>query len=437
MPALREKILDLVKEYWAEKFGQPSFDPHKDVVRYAGRVFDAAELVALVDASLDFWLTEGRFCESFAGKLADFLGVGNVLLTNSGSSANLLAISALTSHKLKDRRLRPGDEVITVAAGFPSTVAPILQNRLVPVFVDVHLPTYNVDVAALERAISPKTRAIFLAHTLGNPFDVDKVQALAKQHGLWLIEDNCDALGSTYRGKYTGTFGHLATFSFYPAHHITTGEGGAVATDDEELARLLRAFRDWGRDCYCAGGENNTCGKRFSQQFGTLPLGYDHKYVYSEIGYNLKMTEMQAAIGACQIDKLPAFCDKRRANFAAYNAFLGQYQKHLLLPKATEGADPAWFTYIVSVRPDAPFSRNELVSFLNQNRIETRNIFAGNMVRQPAFAALDPGAFRIAGTLDNTDFVMNNTFFLGTYPGLTPAMLALIADRFREFVAER
>jgi CDP-6-deoxy-D-xylo-4-hexulose-3-dehydrase len=292
-------------------------------------------------------------------------------------------------------------------------------------------------VAALERAISPKTRAIVLAHTLGNPFDLDAVQALAKQHGLWLIEDNCDALGSTYRGKYTGTFGHLATFSFYPAHHITTGEGGAVVTDDEELARLLRAFRDWGRDCYCAGGENNTCGKRFGQQFGTLPLGYDHKYVYSEIGYNLKMTEMQAAIGTCQIDKLPSFCDKRRANFAAYNAFLGQYQKHLVLPKATEGADPAWFTYIVSVRPEAPFSRNELVSFLNQNRIETRNIFAGNMVRQPAFAALDPGAYRVAGTLDNTDFVMNNTFFLGTYPGLTPAMLALIADRFREFVAER
>jgi CDP-6-deoxy-D-xylo-4-hexulose-3-dehydrase len=348
-----------------------------------------------------------------------------------------LAISALTSHKLKDRRLKPGDEVITVAAGFPSTVAPILQNRLVPVFVDVALPTYNVDVAALERAISPKTRAIFLAHTLGNPFDLDAVQALAKQHGLWLVEDNCDALGSTYRGKYTGTFGHLATFSFYPAHHITTGEGGAVVTNDEELARLVRAFRDWGRDCYCAGGENNTCGKRFGQQFGTLPLGYDHKYVYSEIGYNLKMTEMQAAIGTCQIDKLPAFCAKRRANFAAYGAFLAQYDKHLLLPKATQGADPAWFTYIVSVRPEAPFSRNQLVSFLNQNRIETRNIFAGNMVRQPAFATLDPGAYRVAGALDNTDFVMNNTFFLGTYPGLTPAMLAVIADRLREFVAGR
>ena len=435
MSELRSKILGLVKEYYVERFSRPSFDPEKDAIRYAGRVFDEAEMVALVDSSLDFWLTEGRFCEDFAGKIADFLGVGNVLLTNSGSSSNLLAVSALTSHKLKDRRLAPGDEVITVAAGFPSTVAPLVQNRLVPVFVDVDLPTYNINVEALERAISPKTKAIFLAHTLGNPFDLDAVLALAKQHRLWLVEDNCDAFGSKYRGRYTGTFGHLATISFYPAHHITTGEGGAVVTDDEDLARLVRAFRDWGRDCYCAGGENNTCGKRFTQQFGTLPLGYDHKYVYSEIGYNLKMTEMQAAIGTAQIDKLPMFCERRRGNFAAYSQFLGQYQKHLLLPEATEGSDPAWFTYILSVRAEAPFTRNALVSYLNLHRIETRNIFAGNMTRQPAFAALDPQSYRIAGSLKNTDFIMNNTFFLGTYPGLTPLMLKTIFARFAEFMS--
>ena len=435
MSNLRTRILDLVREYTAEKFGGSTFDPDKDVVRYAGRVFDQAELVALVDASLDFWLTEGRYCEELATKIADFLGVSNVVLTNSGSSSNLLAVAALTSPKLKERRLLPGDEVITVAAGFPSTVAPLLQNRLVPVFVDVDLPTYNVNVAALERALSPKTRAIFLAHTLGNPFDLDAVAALAQQHGLWLIEDNCDAFGSMYRGRYTGTFGHLATLSFYPAHHITTGEGGAVVTQDEELARIVRSFRDWGRDCYCAGGENNTCGKRFSQQFGTLPAGYDHKYVYSEIGYNLKMTEMQAAIGTAQMDKLPAFCAKRRGNFLAHGESLRRYQDHLLLPEATSGADPAWFAYVVSVRPGAPFSRNDLVSFLNQHRIETRNIFAGNMTRQPAFVGLDPQRYRIAGTLENTDYVMNNTFFLGTYPGLTPVMLTTIAGRFAEFMA--
>jgi CDP-4-dehydro-6-deoxyglucose reductase, E1 len=436
MSELRSKILELVKEYYTEKFSRRAFHPDKDTIRYAGRVFDEAELVALVDSSLDFWLTEGRYCEEFASRISDFLGVANVQLTNSGSSANLLAISALTSHKLKDRRLKPGDEVISVAAGFPATVTPLVQNRLIPVFVDVDLPTYNINIEALERAISPKTRAVFLAHTLGNPFNIDAVLSIAKQHQLWVIEDNCDAFGSKYRGRYTGTFGHLSTMSFYPAHHITTGEGGAVVTNDEELARLVRAFRDWGRDCYCAGGENNTCGKRFSQQFGTLPLGYDHKYVYSEIGYNLKMTEMQAAIGTVQINKLPLFCERRRNNFATYTKFLGQYNRHLLLPMATEGSDPAWFTYIVSVRPEAPFNRNALVSFLNHNRIETRNIFAGNMIRQPAFTALDPDSYRVAGNLENTDFVMNNTFFLGTYPGLTDEMLTTIAERFAEFMAK-
>ncbi len=435
MKPLRQQILELVEQFHKTEYATRSFDPDRDVVRYAGRVFDHEELVALVDSSLDFWLTEGRYSELFANQLSELLGLEHVLLTNSGSSANLLAISALTSHKLRDRRLRPGDEVITVAAGFPATVTPILQNRLVPVFVDVEIPGYNIDPEALEAAISEKTRAIFLAHTLGNPFNLDAVMTLAAKHRLWVVEDNCDALGSRYRGRYTGTFGHLATHSFYPAHHITTGEGGAVATNDDELARLVRSFRDWGRDCYCVGGENNTCGKRFTQQFGTLPQGYDHKYVYSEIGYNLKMTEMQAAIGTAQLKKLAHFCTRRRENFAATTELLQKFASHLILPVATEGSEPAWFAYVVTVRPEAPFTRNQLVSFLNQNRIETRNIFAGNMVRQPAFTNLDRSAYRVAGELSRTDLVMNDTFFLGTYPGLTPAMLELTGRRFAEFMA--
>jgi CDP-6-deoxy-D-xylo-4-hexulose-3-dehydrase len=437
MHPLRSQILDLVRRYHAAEHAPRPFDAARDPVRYAGRVFDDAELVAAVDAALDFWLTEGRFCEAFAHKLAAFLGVGNVLLTNSGSSANLLAIAALTSTKLKDRRLRPGDEVITVAAAFPSTVAPLLQHRLVPVFVDITLPTYNVDVAALERAITPRTRAIVLAHTLGNPFAIQPVLDLARAHRLWLIEDNCDALGSRYQGRPTGSFGHLATLSFYPAHHITTGEGGAVVTDDDDLARLVRAFRDWGRDCYCAGGENNTCGKRFTQTYGTLPKGYDHKYVYSEIGYNLKMTEMQAAIGAAQMDKLDSFCVSRRANFTRYADLLRPHARHLVLPEATAGADPAWFAFLVSVRPEAPFSRNDLVAHLSQRGVETRNLFAGNLLRHPAYLDLDAAAYRVAGSLGNTDYVMNQTFFLGAYPGLRPEMQAHVARCIDEFIAGR
>ncbi len=434
MSELRTKILELVKEFHRERFSGRTFDPDKDVVRYAGRVFDDKELVALVDASLDFWLTEGRYSEELCSKIGEYLDIENVLLTNSGSSANLLALSALTSQKLKDRRLKPGDEVIAVAAGFPATVTPILQQRLVPVFVDVEVPTYNASAEAIERAISPKTRAIFIAHTLGNPFDIDGVMELAKRHSLWVIEDNCDAFGSLYRGRPTGTFGHLATISFYPAHHITTGEGGAIVTRDESLARLVRAFRDWGRDCYCAGGENNTCGKRFTQQFGTLPVGYDHKYVYSEIGYNLKMTDMQAAIGTAQMDKLESFGAARRRNFQRYTELLSKHEKHLILPHATEGSDPSWFAYVVSVRKDAPFSRNALVSYLNENKIETRNIFAGNMIRQPAFVDLPQDSFRVSGSLENTDFVMNNTFFLGTYPGMTEAMLLKTSATVDEFM---
>src|ERR1035437_4092856 len=428
---IRRQILSLTKEYYKEKFGNPSFIPGESRVNYAGRVFNEKEIVNGVDASLDFWLTEGRFSEQFAEKIADFLGVEHVLLTNSGSSANLLAFSALTSEKLGDKRLKPGDEVIAVAAGFPSTVTPVLQYNMIPVFVDVDIPTYNVDIEMLEKAISHKTRCIFLAHTLGNPFNIDKVMELARKYDLWFVEDNCDAFGSTYKGKYTGTFGHISTISFYPAHHITTGEGGAVVTNDELLAKIIKSFRDWGRDCYCAGGENNTCGKRFSQKFGTLPLGYDHKYVYSEIGYNLKMTDMQAAIGSAQMDKLPSFSQKRRENFNTCNSIFGRYKNYFVLPEATKNSDPSWFAYIVNVKEDAPFKRDELIKYLNEKKIETRNIFAGNLTRQPAFINKN---YRIADHLNNTDIIMNNTFFLGTYPGLKPEMLDYISSVLTEFI---
>ena len=428
---MREKIFQLVKEYYNENLKNKSFNPEKDIVRYAGRVFDEKEIISLVDASLDFWLTEGRYCEDFAEKIADFLDIENVILTNSGSSSNLIAFSALTSEKLGDKRLLPGDEVISVAAGFPATVTPIIQNNMIPVFVDVDIPTYNIDIDMMRQAITDKTKCIFLAHTLGNPFDVEKVMEVADEYDLWVIEDNCDAFGSKYKDEYTGTFGHIATFSFYPAHHITTGEGGAVATNDDELAKIITSFRDWGRDCYCAGGENNTCGKRFTQQFGTLPLGYDHKYVYSELGYNLKMTEMQAAIGSAQMDKLESFCNKRREHFDIYQNIFKKYADYFILPEATETSDPAWFTYILTVKDEAPFDRNDFVSYLNDNRIETRNIFAGNMIRQPAFINTE---YRIAESLKNTDVIMNNTFFLGTYPGLSNEMFSYIEAKVEEFI---
>jgi CDP-6-deoxy-D-xylo-4-hexulose-3-dehydrase len=422
---IRDQILQLTKEYYKEKFANNSFIPGQSRVNYAGRIFDEKELVNLVDSSLDFWLTEGRFSEQFAEKISEFLGVSNVILVNSGSSANLIAFSALTSEKLGERRLKPGDEIISVSAGFPATVTPIIQNNCVPVFVDVDIPTYNIDVAMMKKAISEKTKCIFLAHTLGNPFDLDDVMAIAKEHNLWVIEDNCDAFGSQYSGRYTGTFGHISTISFYPAHHITTGEGGAVLTNDELLAKIIKSFRDWGRDCYCAGGENNTCGKRFSQQFGNLPFGYDHKYVYSEIGYNLKMTDMQAAIGAAQMDKLSLFCEKRKENFNRYNQIFEKYSDYLILPEATKHSDPAWFSYIVTVKESAPFKRDQFTKYLNDNLIETRNLFAGNMVRQPAFIGKN---FRTADHLNNSDYIMSNTFFLGTYPGNIPERLNYIEE---------
>lgn len=430
---LRKQITALTAEYYKARFEEKAFIPGKTKVNYAGRVFDEEELQNVVNASLDFWLTEGRFSEEFSSKISEFLGVENVLLTNSGSSANLLAFSALTSEKLGDKRLKPGDEVISVAAGFPATVTPIIQNDMIPVFVDLSIPTYNIDIEMLKKAITPKVRCIFLAHTLGNPFDIDAVMEIAQKYDLWVVEDNCDAFGSEYKGKKTGTFGHLSTISFYPAHHITTGEGGAICTNDPQLARIVRAFRDWGRDCYCAGGDNNTCGKRFSQQFGTLPFGFDHKYVYSEIGYNLKMTDMQAAIGAAQVDKLPDFCENRKAHFQEWKRIFSKYPQYFITPEPTEGADPAWFAFIVTLKEDCPFKRDDLTKYLNDNLIETRNLFAGNMTKQPAFINRN---WRIADHLNNTDYIMNNTFFLGTYPGLTDEMFKYVEDKLDEFVKQ-
>ena len=427
----RRDILDLVRRYYQEKFASRPFNAQTDLVHYAGRVFDENELVNLVDASLDFFLTANRYAEQFENEFAELLGVSDAILVNSGSSANLVAVSSLTSEKLGERRLKPGDEILTVAAGFPTTVAPIVQNQLVPVFVDVSLGDYTAIPAQMEEAVSSKTRAIFMAHTLGNPFDLETAQRLAREHDLWLIEDNCDALGSTYQGRLTGTFGHLATSSFYPAHHITMGEGGCVVTDDDLLARIARSFRDWGRDCYCSGGESNTCGKRFSQQFGSLPAGYDHKYVYSHIGYNLKVTDMQAAVGCAQLDKLDEFTRKRKENHRLLMEILRPYEDRLILPVATPNADPSWFAFVLSVRKDAGFSRNQVTRFLEANHIETRNLFSGNLLRHPAFEKIH---CRVAADLANTDFIMNNTFFIGVYPGITQAHLDKIAETFRRFM---
>jgi len=431
---IRNEIIQKTIEYYKTRFEEQNFIPGKSKINYAGRVFDSKELINAVEASLDFWLTEGRFSEEFASKIGDFLGIEYVLLTNSGSSANLLAFSALTSEKLGEKRLKTGDEVISVAAAFPATVTPIIQYGLVPVFIDVEIPTYNIDINMMRKAITKKTRCIFIAHTLGNPFNIDSVILMAKEHDLWVIEDNCDAFGSSYNGKKTGAFGHLSTLSFYPAHHITTGEGGAICTNDQQLAQIVRAFRDWGRDCYCAGGENNTCGKRFSQQFGDLPLGFDHKYVYSEIGYNLKMTDIQAAIGAAQIDKLAGFCTLRKENFKEWTRIFSKYTDYFILPKATESADPAWFAFIVTLKENIPFTRDEITQFLNNNLIETRNLFAGNVTKQPGFINRK---WRIADNLENTDYIMNNTFFLGTYPGLKKEMFNFAEIILDEFIQSK
>jgi CDP-6-deoxy-D-xylo-4-hexulose-3-dehydrase len=427
----REDILDLVSKYYREKFELKEFDPQYDLVHYAGRIFNEQELINLVDSSLDFYLTADRYARKFEYQFADYLKLSNALLVNSGSSANLIALSALTSSTLGSRRLKPGDEVITLASGFPTTVAPIIQNQLVPVFVDINLGEYNAIPERLVDAISPKTRAIFMAHTLGVPFDLATVMDLVKKHDLWLVEDNCDSLGSRFRGRLTGTFGHLSTVSFYPAHHITMGEGGCVTTNDERLAKIAASFRDWGRDCYCAGGKSNTCGKRFNQQLGRLPYGYDHKFVYSHIGYNLKITDMQAAVGCAQLEKLDRFIQKRKENHHHLMQILLPYQDRLILPRANEFADPAWFSFVITVREDAGFTRNELTRFLEANHIETRTLFSGNLLRHPAFENIN---YRVVGDLRNTDFVMENTFFIGVYPGIGETQLRWIKEVFDRFM---
>ena len=426
---LRQKICALIPEYFQAEFARGEFVPGETPVPVSGRVFDSEELEFLVNAALDFWLTTGRYADQFEKEFARFIGVRSAILVNSGSSANLVALSTLTSPKLVDERLRPGDEVITVAAGFPTTVNPIFQNSLVPVFVDVSLPTFNVDVGQLELALSDRTRAIVLAHTLGNPFDVDAVVDFARQHDLWLIEDCCDAVGSTYKGQKAGTFGDLATTSFYPAHHITMGEGGCVLTDKPLLKTLAESFRDWGRDCWCAPGKENTCGKRFDWQLGDLPHGYDHKYIYSHVGYNLKATDMQAAVGVAQLKKLPGFIDTRKRNFSYLKAGLKDLEEFFVLPEATQHSDPSWFGFPLLVRETAPFSRNTLIDFLNSKKIATRQLFGGNLVRQPAYAELN---YRVIGDLRTSDRVMNQAFWIGVYPGLTRGMLDYILETMNE-----
>ena len=397
-------------------------------------MFDAAELTGAVDACLDFWLTAGRFADEFEAGLARRLGLDTALLVNSGSSANLVAASALTSPTLAQRRLQPGDEVITVAAGFPTTVNPIIQNRAVPVFVDVELGTYVPTPDAVAAAITPRTKAVILAHTMGIPFDADSLGSLCRKQGIWLVEDCCDALGATLHGRPLGTFGDLATFSFYPAHQITMGEGGAVVTGDAQLARIARSFRDWGRDCYCGGGKNNTCGQRFGHQFGTLPFGYDHKYVYSHIGYNLKVTDIQAAIGCAQLEKLDGFVAARRRNWHALRDALAPYADRLLLPETPPQSEPSYFGFVVTVRKDAGFTRNQLTGYLEAAKIETRNLFCGNLVRHPAYRDID---CRIVGDLANTDTIMNNTFFVGVYPGLGDEHIAYMIDVLRRFLRNK
>ncbi|MBN1484047.1 MAG: lipopolysaccharide biosynthesis protein RfbH [Chloroflexia bacterium] len=430
---LRRRILEQVGDYYPQAFPEKPFVPGETPVPVSGRVFDQEELVTLVDAALDFWLTAGRYARRLERELAGRMGVRHALLCNSGSSANLLALSALTSPKLGRRRLQPGDEVITVAGGFPTTVNPIYQNHLLPVFVDLELGTYNVDPKDLERAVGPRTRAIVLAHTLGNPFDLDAVLEVAQRHGLWLIEDNCDALGSTYRGRLTGGWGDLSSLSFYPAHHITTGEGGCVLTDDRLLHQVARSFRDWGRDCWCEPGADNSCGRRFEWQLGELPYGYDHKYTYSHVGYNLKLTDLQAAIGVAQLAKLDRFVQARRRNWQRLWQGLQPLEDFFLLPRPTPHSEPSWFGFALTVRAEAPFSRDELVRHLEARRIATRLLFGGNLIRQPAYLSRPR---RVVGTLEQTDVVMRQTFWVGVYPGLTAPMLDYVIAAIADFARQ-
>lgn len=440
---LKKQILRLTREYYSLTHGQKKdFVPSETFINYGGRFFDDEEMVNLVDSSLDFWLTAGPWARRFEKEFARWLGVRFCSLTNSGSSANLLAFSALTAPELGDRQIKRGDEVITVACGFPTTVTPCIQYGAIPVFVDVTVPEYNIDVTRLEEALSPRTKAVMIAHTLGNPFNLKEVRDFCTRHNLWLVEDNCDALGSTYeidgQVRKTGTIGDIGTSSFYPPHHMTMGEGGAVYTDNPLLHRLINSYRDWGRDCWCMGGVDDTCGCRFTRQFGELPLGYDHKYVYSHFGYNLKVTDMQAAIGCAQLRKLDSIVEARKNNFRTlYEGLKGT--PWLILPKAQENSEPSWFGFLISVEEGAPFTRNELAEHLEKNKIQTRNLFAGNLLRHPAFTPMKEAGegFRVVGNLDRTDYIMGNTLWIGVYPGMTPEMLGYMVSVIRGFVESR
>ena len=446
---LRNKVKEAAKEYYKEVFGgKRSFD----YIPPSGKLLGEEELLNMIDASLDMWLTAGRFNKEFETKFAKYLDVKYALSTNSGSSANLLALSALTSHKLGEKRLKKGDEVISVAAGFPTTINPILQQGLVPVFVDCEVGTYNIDAEKIVEAISPKTKAIFLAHTLGNSYDLDKIMALAEKYNLWVIEDSCDALGGEYKGKKIGTIGHIGTFSFYPAHHLTMGEGGAVVTNDAQLYKIIMSFRDWGRDCCCPPGKDGVCGKRFTQQLGNLPYGYDHKYTYSHIGFNLKITDWQAALGCSQIEKLDKFLEIRRRNAELLTDLLSDLKDYLILPKINEGVKPSWFGYLISVKEGAPFTKQELVEYLENHKIGTRQLFAGNILRQPMIVDDEQVQFRIGNSkllsskdlnenwyskLPKTEFIMNNTFWVGTFPALGVEEITKIATTIRDFINKK
>lgn len=432
--ALREKILGLVAEYAQLAHAQKPFIPGESPVPVSGKVFGAAEMVSLADSALDFWLTTGRFNAAFEQKLRRYLGLQHALTCNSGSSANLLALSALCSPMLGKRALQPGDEVITCAAGFPTTVNPILQNNLVPVFVDVHIPTYNIRADLIEAAITEKTRAIVIAHTLGNPFDLDTVLALAERHHLYVVEDSCDALGASYRGKLCGTHGDIGTLSFYPAHHITMGEGGAVFTNRSKFKRILESIRDWGRDCWCDPGRDNTCNMRFEHQLGELPFGYDHKYTYSNLGYNLKITDMQAAIGLAQLDRLDSFIAARRRNFSNLKTALEPVEEFLILPEPTANSQPSWFGFPLTVRAGAPFSRDALVRHLESRKIATRLLFGGNLLRQPYMLGR---THKISGSLAAADTVMTSTFWIGVYPGLGDAQIGYMAEEISRFCKQQ
>ena len=430
---IRDEILVLTKEYFDLHHSKKEFKMGEDYINYAGRVFNSEEGVSAVSAALDFWLTTGKYSKELEKKIASFMNARKCILTNSGSSANLLAISALTSEKLLDKRLKNGDEIITVAAGFPTTVNPIYQNNCVPVYCDVDIETHGIKIEDLEMSITSKTKAIIMAHTLGNPFDLDAVMTLTEKYGLWLIEDNCDALGSTWGGQLTGTFGQIGTQSFYPAHHITTGEGGALITNSPQIAKIIESFRDWGRDCWCESGVDNSCGKRFDWSLGSLPTGYDHKYIYSHIGYNLKMTDLQASVGVPQMDKLNSFITQRKINHKYYADAFKRYEHFFILPKKYEKADPSWFGFILTIRAGSPFTRNEIVQYLEKNKIATRMLFGGNITKQPAYSKRK---HRIVNNLSNTDFIMTNSFWIGVYPGINKKKMDYVLSVFDNFLKD-